>query len=72
MYDERVKALELALQSVLAEAQARGLDIDSFCNSAMQLVLGDQTRDPVLTVDAMLAIEVAADALEWVKPTAAA
>lgn len=72
MYDERIKALELALRSVLAEAQTQGLDIDSLCHSAMQSVLGDLTRDPMLTVDAMLAIEVAADGLEWVKPPAAA
>jgi hypothetical protein len=70
MYDERVNALELALKSVLAEIQRRGLDVDSLCEAAMQSILGDPAHEPVLIADAVLAIEVAADALDWPTPTA--
>lgn len=72
MYDERVKAFELALKTVLSEVQQLGLDVDPLCEAAMQSILGDAARDPVVTADAVLAIEVAADALEWATPTVAA
>ena len=71
MYDERMKALELALKTVLSEAHKRGLDVDSLCEAAMQSILSGPAREPVLTADAVLAIEVAADALDWATPTAA-
>lgn len=71
MYDERVKALELALRTILGEARQQGLDVDSLCEAAMQAILGHPARNSVLTADAVLAIEVAADALDWAAPTAA-
>lgn len=71
MYDERVKAVELALRTILAEAGRRGLEVDSLCEAAMKTILANPTRDAVLTADAVMAIEVAADALDWASPSAA-
>jgi hypothetical protein len=71
MYDDRVKAVELALRTILAEAGDRGLDVDSLCEGAMRTILAHPSNDVVLTADAVMAIEVAADALDWATPEAA-
>ncbi|RJX81245.1 hypothetical protein [Pseudomonas sp. LS-2] len=71
MYDEREKALKLALRTVLSEAKERGLDVDLLCEGAMRSILDGPAREPVLIADAVLAIEVAADALDWAALTSA-
>lgn len=65
MYDQKVKAVELALRAVIAEAHSRGIDADVLCEAAMQSILRNSSYEPMQVADAVVAIEVAADTLVW-------
>jgi hypothetical protein len=60
-----VGAMDLALRAVIAAARRQGMDVELLCSVAMESLLEAPARSPVQVGEAVLAIEVAANAQEW-------
>ena len=67
MSEDREKVLRMALRAVLAAAQECCVDIDELTELAMESLLDERLYDAEDVAQAILAIEVAADALPVVQ-----
>ena len=67
MSEDRERVLRMALKAVLVAAQECCVDIDELTELAMESLLGERLYDAEDVAQAILAIEVAADALPVVQ-----
>lgn len=65
MSEDRERVLRMALKAVLVAAQQLYVDIDELSEAAIQSMINDKAYEAEDVADASVAIEVAADALDF-------
>jgi len=63
MSEDRERVFRIALRAVLLAAVEQGLNIDTLSEAAIESMLNDETYMPEDVAQAVIAIEVAADAV---------
>jgi len=68
MSESTEKSLKMALKAIMAAAQDQGLDLDALREAAIESMLNDIVYDSDDVARAVIAIEVAADAVASPSP----
>jgi hypothetical protein len=68
MSENKEKSLRMALKAILAAAQDQGMDLDALREAAIESMLNDIVYESDDVAGAVIAIEVAADAVASPSP----